>query len=421
VVPAAAARDDGATVESFQRAEGQAFDYLAAADPRLAKRARVRASDEVLKRIGMAAVLREDASAAIVGGSLDLFAFRARGQALEAAAKIVAEGARGPLPDSSAPLSKLARPRLERELLARLIEEERARVDDEQRLGEASGALVRGMVETWAPPAVPQEWPERDAWAAKHLLAIRDSLHDRSARTGPSDLDVSLYPLERILAPMQFPKAAAALAEVRIAIDEDERTVPKVERGELLIHQLQYHLGVQPSLDAVRARIAELEPRLRQAAEKSLEAAGTPRVDVETRARAMLLAEGACAPIEGSAVRSMSPPPERAAICRIVRALQEGTRDPVALFAAHDDTILALAALDGSITRHDAMISHPPPEEADTLERAARERPVAALGVALALDLVWSSPSPEAALTHWRALGEAPLDIVSRELSHPSP
>ncbi len=54
----------------------------------------------------------------------------------------------------------------------------------------------------------------------------------------------------------------------------------------------------------------------------------------------------------------------------------------------------------------------------------ARERPVVAVGVALAAELVYRGPSPEQRIRAWRALGEAPLDIVARELdglSAPSP
>jgi hypothetical protein len=70
-------------LEEFARIEGQALDWIAASDPRLALRSHVVASDEVLAKIGTDAVLAEDAAAQIRDRSLDLFAFRARAHALE--------------------------------------------------------------------------------------------------------------------------------------------------------------------------------------------------------------------------------------------------------------------------------------------------------------------------------------------------
>jgi hypothetical protein len=47
----------------------------------------------------------------------------------------------------------------------------------------------------------------------------------------------------------------------------------------------------------------------------------------------------------------------------------------------------------------------------------ARERPVVALGVVLAAELVYGRRDGAAQrLQAWRALGEAPLDLVAREL-----
>ena len=150
--------DDETLVAEFGRLEDDAMGWLAAADPRLATRESATAPEDVLKRIGTDAVLAEDVTAGIRGSSLDLFAFRARGRALDQAAqRIGAFTAR--LPDSANAPAGIARPRLEHELLARLIEEERARVLYEARLGDASGDLVRAIVATWTPPAIPRIGP----------------------------------------------------------------------------------------------------------------------------------------------------------------------------------------------------------------------------------------------------------------------
>jgi len=52
----------------------------------------------------------------------------------------------------------------------------------------------------------------------------------------------------------------------------------------------------------------------------------------------------------------------------------------------------------------------------ETLLRMARERPVVVLGVAFAAELLYADDGVEARLAAWRALGEAPLDVVAREL-----
>src|SRR5580704_14201935 len=101
----AALADDARRVAPFDRAEDAAMSWIAAADPRLAARERANGAtavpdDEVLKQIGMEAVLSEDATAAIHDGSLDLFAFRARARALDQAAQRIADPSE-PLPETT--------------------------------------------------------------------------------------------------------------------------------------------------------------------------------------------------------------------------------------------------------------------------------------------------------------------------------
>ena len=103
---AASARSDRARTSDFAEVEGEAIRWMSAADPRLAARANATASDQVLNRIGTEAVLAEDTTALIRGNSLDLFAFRARAQALERAASTLA-WYREPLPEE-APVGRRA-------------------------------------------------------------------------------------------------------------------------------------------------------------------------------------------------------------------------------------------------------------------------------------------------------------------------
>ena len=77
---------DRAHASDFARTEDDVLEWMAAADPRLALRNGAKANEAVLARLGTDAVLAEDAAAQIRGGALDLFAFRARGRALDEAA-----------------------------------------------------------------------------------------------------------------------------------------------------------------------------------------------------------------------------------------------------------------------------------------------------------------------------------------------
>ena len=132
------------------------------------------------------------------------------------------------------------------------------------------------------------------------------------------------------------------------------------------------------------------------------------------------MVERPCPAVADSPVRAMAPPPERAAACGVLRALTEEERPSAALVALHDDVLLSLAAVVSAPPPRTGLLSHPPDDVVDSLERMARERPVVALAVALAADLLYSqgSASPSDRMIHaWRDLGEMPLDVIARELA----
>ncbi len=412
--PAPETPDPRAVELELERVVGSALDWVAASDPRLAMREGSTASEETLERIGTEAVLAEDGRARIRGASLDLFAFQARGRALgHAAAQLAAFGDRAP---ERAPAdSAIARPRLEWELLVRLIDEEESRAKEEADFAEASADLVRGIVSTWTPPEVPQEWLDRDEWVSVHLRDIRDSLRVHPA-DGPLDLDVALYPLERLLAPMQFPRGSAAIAELRVGLDSDTRPVPPLVAPERIARGAKVHLGVALDPSTLLARLESTEARLRDLAGRALEASADARPAIEARARRLLLTEGPCPAVTATRVRSMSPPPERAAICGAVRALAEEAGPGAALVALHDDVLLAFSAIATAPPARTGLLSHPEDDVVDALRRAARERPLPVIGVALAAELLYAGDGAEDRIRAWSALGEAPLDVVAREL-----
>lgn len=409
-VPAAS---DSTRIERFFRVEQEAIDWIAAADPRLAARGHAAAPEEVLKRIGTEAVLAEDAKADIRGGSLDLFAFQGRMRALSQAARVL-DADRDPLPPTAPPDSPLVRPQLERDLLVRLIEEERARTVDEAQLVDASGDLVRGLMSTWTPPSAAPEWRERDLWVSEHLLEIRESLRDGHPPSGPLDLDAALYPLERLLAPLQFPRSAAAIAEVRLALDEPRVSSPLVDPTRIAA-LAKVHLGLPVDPTALNARFGRLEERLRALAQQALEKSSAP-VEAAARAAKLLLVEAPCPAVSSTRVRAMSPPPERSVICGALRALNDATDADAALIALHDDVLLAYAGITTAPPPRTKLLSSADNEQIDALRKSARERPVRSLGVALAAELLYGSDGAERRLHAWLALGEAPLDVVAREI-----
>jgi hypothetical protein len=400
------------------RLEEEQLEWLEAADPRVALRVGRDARAEVVAKVGTEAVLAEDPDGVIRGASLDLFAFRSRERVLERAA-LALKASGDPLPELGPVGSALARPRLEYELLGRFIDEETARAHDEAKLGDASADLVQGMVSTWTPPAAPQDWPDRDAWVAKRLLQIRDSLRRPGEHLAPTSLDVALYPLERLLAPLQFPKGSAAVAEVRMAIDADTRAVPRLSDPDRLARAVRTHLGLTTDVAQLPHRLAALQQKIHALAVLA-NGSSEERRNSEQRARELLMAEGPCPAVPDSPVRTMGPPPERAASCGVLRALSEEEHQGAVLLALHDDVLLAQAAVVNAPPPRTEMLSHPADDVVDALERMARERPVVALGAALAVEIVFAGPaSPAARAKAWRELGEAPLDVVARELEHP--
>jgi hypothetical protein len=407
---------DRARTTEFARVEDDVLAWVAAADPRLAARANTTAPEVVLKRIGTDAVLAEDATAKIRGNSLDLFSFRARERALDRAIRVL-DSFHAPLPETGPLGGTLARPSLERELLARLLEEERARAQNEAWLGDASGDLVRAIVSTWTPPPAPQDWADRDDWVSKHLLEMRESLRTNAPRSGPPDLDVALYPLERLLAPLQFPRGSAAIAQLRMALDEDMRAVPKLDAPGRVAREAKVHLGLAIDPEALQPRLERIEGRLRELALRALSVgSAAERSAIEARARELLLVERACPAVPDSKVRAMAPPAERAAVCGALRALTEEGIAGAAIVALHDDVLLSFAAIAVAPPPRTGLLSHPEDDAVDALQRLARERPIVALGAAFAAELIYGYGRSEERLRAWRALGEAPLDIVAREL-----
>lgn len=430
--PAAAAttKDDAARVAAFSTLEDETLRYLAATDRRVAMRGRIDAQDEDLRRVTMGAVLAEDPTLAAVDGAIDPFSFEARARGL-AAVKSKLAFAPTDLPRTAPGM--LAAPSFERELLARLVDEEGVRLEEERGLPKSASALVRGVVETWSPPASSQQAAERDRWLARRLAEVLASVSKPGALdvVRARELDDALDALERAIEAAGLVHATGELVKLREAL-ESHATRPAatassdwndVARG------VRAHLGFSLTPEVLDARLSKLEKELRGAAEAAIAAAHLPSDALGTHAAPLVFATSPCAvAVPGSRVRSMAPPPERAAACRLCQAMTTATdarSRAYAIVAMHDHVVIAQWALDvarGTSTIAQASgkhrpISIPGPDVIARWERIALARPTAAIGGGLAADVLHGSGDPEARAHAWRALGDVPLDIAERELS----
>jgi hypothetical protein len=417
-------------VAAFVGIEDDTLRYLAATDRRVALRGRIQVHDDDLRRITMGAVLAEDKTLAAVDGAIDPFSFEARARGL-AAVKARVGFAPADLPTSAT--GALTAPSLEKELLVRLVDEEIVRLEEERALPRSASALVRGVVETWSPPASPQQVSERDRWLSRRLGEVLLSVEKPGALdvVRARELDDALDALERAIEAAGLGAATAELVKLREVL-EAHATRPaagaasdwsEVARG------VRAHLGFALGPEALEARLVAAQKALRAAAESAIARAHLTGDALATHAAPLVFGSGACpVAVPGSRVRSMSPSPERAAACRLAHAMtaaaDDGQRAHV-LVAMHDHIVVALWALEvarGSATIAQASAKHRPlsrpgPDVLGRWERVALARPTAALGGGLAAEVLYGPGDPDTRARAWTELGDVPLDIAERELA----
>lgn len=429
----AAQGDAERQVGAFQQLEEEVIRSLAAVDRRVAARAHLEPREVELRHLTMDAILAEDPSLAVVEGTIDPFSFEARARGLAAVrSKLAAAPAQLP---AGAP-GMLPSPAFEKELLERLVDEEIVRLDEERRLPRSASALVQAVVETWSSPTGSREAAARDRWLARRLGEVRASVV--SGRTnGANGLDVvrarelddALDALEHDAEAAQLVHATAELLKLREALEAEASRPAPPARSEWpdVARRLRAHLGLALTPEALEARLLELEHTLRAAAERAVNDAHLSVDAVTAYASPLVLATGACAvAVPGSPVRSMSPPLERAASCRLRQAVAAADDAPTrayALVAMHDHVVVALWALDvacGTATLTQATARHHPlsrpgPDVVARWERVALSRPTTAIGGGLT-SAVLGAGDPQALARAWIELGEVPLDIAEREL-----
>ena len=398
----------------FARDEDALLGDLAAVDARLARRTGMVAKESDVRKNVMGAILAEDATLEVGDeGALDLFSFEARARGLEAAS----QRARG----WTYPLAKDGE--LERRLLVRLIDEEKARVGEEKSLPRSASELVRGVVACWVPPANQEAGAERDKWLARRLSDVQASLKDGAlTKFEANELDDSLDALERLTT--GYGESSVAMARLRVALDQVKPASVPAHDGEAVQRGVRTHLGLATDT-AMFTRLERAEKELRKVLSASN--AGRSEADmrgIEAEALKNVLVEGRCQG-NGSRLRSRTPPPERAFVCGSLRRMADAASAPTrtaALMALHTELVVALwtspihFGQDNPYRAANKLrpLMPIPPEREVRLLRVAAVRPVAALAVGWAAVLL-TEAGPDAAAARanrWLSFGDAPLDIV---------
>jgi hypothetical protein len=430
-------KEDGAggRVAAFQEIEDEVLRDLAAADRRVGARARIEPREEDVRRLTMGAMLAEDSSLAVVDGAIDPFSFEARARGLTA---VKAKLASAPTDLPARAPGRLPAPAFENELLARVVEEEVVRLEEERGLPRSASALVRGVVDTWRPPATPRDAADRDRWLARRLDEVNAAVSKGAAGSQTLDvvrareLDDALDALEHAAEAGGLGRATAELVNLRGTLEALATMPAAVATSDWrdIGRRVQAHLGFTLTPDALDARLTMLEGALRAAAERAIEAERLGTDALAEHAAPLVFRAGPCAvAVPGSRVRSMAPPPERAAACHLrltVASAGDAPARTYALVVMHDHVVVAQWALDvarGSSTiaqttaRH-RPLSRPGPDVVARWERIALARPTAAIGGGLAAGVIYEAGEAGAGkrARAWAELGEVPLDIAEREL-----
>jgi hypothetical protein len=422
---AAAEKDEPSRIATLHTDEEHVLELLAATDPRFA--ARVGGAKEGrLYSAAVKALAAGDTDAAIEDGALDFFSFNARTRSLDEADAIVAH---------APTVERDADAKLERELLVRLVAEERARLDEERVLPRGASALVRGLVETWGAPESRKAAQARDARISRRLDEVRASLEGQSvSRVTLAELDDALDPLERIATPGDYATTAQALARLRVALgdatsraEEDDASWPRLQLA------LRAHLGLAAGADELRTKLERGERSLRAEASSRIARSHPDERSLARRADALTLAPAPCtASARDSRLRALPPPPERAPLCGALAARHDDADDAshlgslAALVALHDDVVVALWSLAlheaHATPNHATDSAHPffgaQPDREARLVRFAAARPVAAIAAGLAAAEIAVAPESDLA-ARWLTFGDAPLDLALAALGAP--
>lgn len=413
-------------IDQFVADEDRILSLMAAADARIAGRG-ISADAAALHHATMGAILAEDPSLAMEGDRPDVFSFDVRARAIDSAAGTLARW-------KTPPEDVLGtRPGLEMELLGRFIASEKLRLASERDLPRSAGILLGALATTWRTPDL-KDVGTQDDWLSRRFAEVTKSLGPKSLTADERDeLDDALDPLEHLLEGL--PKSHAALVELRLAVQRVDLAGKPRDRWDVVSVQLGADTGAKLSSETLLAFIGTEAKAIRDEIDKLVGVKLTE--DVATHAADLVLApspsSGATcrAPFTGSKMRALGPPEERAFDCVMrARIVDAHTADEVlgVLLAMHDAVVAGAWAVvfarGGDATTialaTPKLMAPLAPTSSGKLTRFAATHPVAAISRALSIEWIMRNGLGEAALRAdaWRSWGDAPLDIVDREL-HP--
>ena len=425
-VTAHAQKPNHTEIDQFVADEDRLLSVMAASDARIAARG-ITIDPASLHHATMGAILAEDPSLAMEGDRPDVFSFDVRGRAIEGAAGLVARW-------KTPPEDVLGtRPALELELLGRFVASEKLRLASERDLPRSASGLLGALATTWRTPEV-KDVGDRDEWLARRIGEVTKSFAPKSLTADERDeLEDAVDPLEHLLE--GFPKSRAALVELRVAVQRVDLAEKPRDRWDVVSARLAADTGMKLSAETLLAFLVTEAKSVRDEIDKLVGVKLTE--DVAARAADLVLAAnpnpgGTCrAPFTGSKMRALGPPPERAFDCTMrTRFIDAHTADENfdVLVAMHDAVVAAAWALvyarGGDATTialaTPKLVAPLAPTASGRLTRFAVTHPVEAISRALSIEWVMRNGLGEAALRAdaWRTWGDAPLDIVDREL-HP--
>ena len=426
------AKASRAELDRFLADETRVLALVGSTDPRVAARGAPVDAD-VTHHAAMAAVLAEDKGFAMEPGAderPDVLSFDARGRALDEAAAILAKWKTPPAnPDASSSLA----PGLELELLGRFVASEKLRLAGERALPRSASTLLGAIASTWRPPSEPKDVGARDEWLARRLDEVTQSLAPKSlGALEREELEDALDPLERVVGDA-MPKSRAGLVALRVALQRVDPAEKPADRWAEVSARLTADAGTRLSADTLLALLTAEAKLVRGEIDQLV---GVRLSDeVAARAAELLVAPPAkchAAPL-GSRVRLLQPPPERSFDCALfdrLIAAHTAADELDVLVAMHAAIVTAARALVFARGGDDVTIALGTPKplaplsptDEGRLDRFAAAHPVEAISRALSIDWLMRNGLAQAALRaeSLRAWGDAPLDIVDREL-HPQP
>ncbi len=373
----------------------------------------------------MSGVLAEDESLGMEGDRPDVLSFEVRSRALDASQAIIDKWK---VPPEAGPL--LARPDLEVELLRRMIASENLRLVSERDLPRSASVLLGALAATWRAPDV-KEASTHDNWLARRIGEVAKTLTPQSlTMLERDDLEDALDPLEHAMEGM--PKSGAALVELRLAVGRVDVAPRARDRWDAITIRLVQDDGMKLSADTLVAFFSTVAKSLKV----EIDALVGVKVTDEIAARA---AESLFAPFEAcdaklagaSRIRALEPPQDRAFDCSLrahMIAAHSADDVLVVLLALHDAVVAAswsvITARGGDATTialaAPKLVAPLAPTEEGKLSRFAATRPVTAITRALSIEWLMRNGLGEAVMRAegWSAFGDAPIDIVDREV-HP--